>query len=64
MAKDTNDFSSFDTPYLVQPPKGAAEGPVDYGKASGVARDAFKDPMGVMPSEAKPKNIGPAGGEG
>lgn len=64
MAKDTSDFSSFDTPYQVQPPKGAAEGPINYGKASGVAREAFADPMGVMPEEAKPHNIGPRGGEG
>lgn len=64
MAKDRNDFSVYDTPYQTQPPKGSAEGPIDYGKASGVAGEAFRDPMGVMPTEAKQKNIGPGGGEG
>ena len=63
MAKE-NDFSNFDTPYMVQPPKGAAEGGIDYGKASGIAKDAFRDPLGVLPPDAKQKNIGPSGGEG
>ena len=63
MAKDRNDFSNYDTPLQTQPPKGAAEGPIDYGKAAGIARDTFHDPMGVLPEEAKGKNIGPAGGE-
>jgi hypothetical protein len=64
VAKDKNDFSNFDSPYQTQPPKGAAEGPIDYGKAAGIAGDAFRDPMGVMPPDAKQHNIGPRGGEG
>jgi hypothetical protein len=64
MAKDKNDFSIFDTPYQTQPPKGAAEGPIDYGRASGVAQEAFNDPLGVLPPDAKQHNIGPRGGEG
>lgn len=61
---NSNDFSAFDTPYQTQPPKDSAEGPINYGKASGIARDAFRDPMGVLPAEAKQHNIGPGGGEG
>jgi hypothetical protein len=66
MAKNgsKNDFSTMDTPYQTQPPSGSAEGPINYGKASGIAGDAFRDPMGVLPSEAKQHNIGPGGGEG
>ena len=60
MAK--NDFSNFDTPYMVQPPKGSAEGPIEYGKVSSIPE--AKDPLGVLPTEAKQKNIGPEGGEG
>ncbi len=61
MAK-SNDFSNFDTPYMVQPPKGAAEGGIDYGKISKIPE--ANDPMGVMPEDAKQRNIGPGGGEG
>jgi hypothetical protein len=64
MAKDRNDFDILDSPYQTQPPKGAAEGPIDYGRASGVAKEAFNDPLGVLPPDAKQHNIGPRGGEG
>jgi hypothetical protein len=64
MAKEKDNFSSYDTPYETQPPKGSAEGPIQYGKASGVAGEAFTDPLGVLPPDAKPHNIGPRGGEG
>lgn len=60
MAKDN--FSVFDTPYEVQPPKGSAEGPIEYGRVASVPE--ANDPMGVMPEEAKPRNIGPSGGTG
>jgi hypothetical protein len=60
MAKGDH-FSVFDSPYEVQPPKGAAEGPIDYG---GVAEaDMRTDPMGVLPKDAKPRNIGPSSKE-
>jgi hypothetical protein len=53
-----NNFDVFDSPYEVQPPKGSAEGPINYG---GVAEaDMRHDPMGVLPKDAKPRNIGPA----
>jgi hypothetical protein len=56
MAK--NNFDVFDTPYETQPPKGAAEGMINYG---GVAEaDMRNDPLGVLPKDAKPRNIGPA----
>ena len=58
----SNFFSNFDTPYQTQPPKGSAEGPIDYGKVTGVPE--FADPMGVMPDKATGHNIGPKGGEG
>ena len=60
--KKSNDFSVFDTPYQTQPPKGSAEGPIDYGKVSKIPE--ANDPMGVMPPNAKQHNIGPSGGEG
>ena len=57
MAKG-NHFDVFDTPYETQPPKGSAEGQIDYG---GVAEaDTRNDPMGVLPKDSKPRNIGPA----
>lgn len=57
MAKG-NHFDVFDTPYETQPPKGSAEGQIDYG---GVAEsDMRNDPLGVLPKDAKPRNIGPA----
>jgi hypothetical protein len=59
MAKDT--FSNFDTPYQTQPMKGAAEGPIDYGGVADIT--PANDPMGVLPKEAKPRNIGPASKE-
>lgn len=55
-------FSALDTPYETQPPKGSAEGPLEYGKVTQIPE--ANDPMGVLPSAAKPKNIGPGGGEG
>jgi hypothetical protein len=63
MAKDKNDFSHFDTPYQTQPPKGAAEGPIDYGQVASVASKDVRDPMGVLP-EGGGKNIGPKASEG
>jgi len=62
MAKKGNDFDTMDTPYQTQPPKGSAEGPIDYGKVAKIPEAA--DPLGVMPPDAKPHNIGPGGGEG
>jgi hypothetical protein len=62
MAKSRDFFDAFDTPYQTQPPKGAAEGPLEYGKVTQIASAA--DPMGVMPETAKQHNIGPQGGEG
>jgi hypothetical protein len=62
MAKDKNPFTNFDTPYMVQPPKGAAEPGIDYGKVTDI--NEAHDPMGVMPAAAKQHNIGPTGGEG
>lgn len=53
-------FSSFDSPYQTQPPKGSAEGPLNYGKVTGLPYD-MNDPMGVMPETAKQHNIGPKG---
>jgi hypothetical protein len=65
MAKSKSDFDNFDTPYEVQPPAGAAEGPIEYGAVVGpAAKGNFRDPTGVLPVEAKNKNLGPAGGEG
>ena len=61
MAKDH--FSNFESPYEVQPPKGSAEGGIDYGGVAEVADDARNDPMGVLPIAAKPRNIGPASKE-
>lgn len=61
MAKSKDYFSNFDTPYMVQPPKGSAEGPIDYGKVTSIPEAA--DPMGVMPTEAKQHNIGPGTGK-
>jgi hypothetical protein len=58
--KDT--FSNFDTPYETQPPKGSAEGPIQYGGVTEIS--PANDPMGVLPDTAKPRNIGPGGGEG
>jgi hypothetical protein len=62
MAKEKNYFSNFDTPYEVQPPKGAAEGPIQYGGVTNIPE--AKDPMGVLPPMGKEHNIGPRGGEG
>lgn len=61
MAKNRNDFDSYDTPYQTQPPKGSAEGPIDYGEVA--EADMRNDPMGVLPKDAKPRNIGPASKE-
>jgi hypothetical protein len=62
VAKEKNYFSNFDTPYQTQPPKGAAEGPIEYGKVTAIPE--ANDPMGVLPEDAKQHNIGPRGGEG
>lgn len=64
MAKDKSHFNVFDTPLEVQPPKGAAEPGIDYGGVARVADDEPHDPSGVMPEEAKPRNIGPSSSEG
>jgi hypothetical protein len=64
MAKGTNHFDVFDTPYETQPPKGSAEGGIDYGAIADVDAELVrKDPMGVLPVEAKPRNIGPSSKE-
>ncbi len=60
MAKG-NHWSNFDSPYETQPPKGNAEGPIDYGGVAEITE--ANDPMGVMPKDAKPRNIGPASKE-
>ena len=57
MAKG-NHFDVFDSPYETQPPKGCAEGGIDYGAVA--EADMRNDPMGVLPSDAKPRNIGPS----
>jgi hypothetical protein len=62
MAEKKSDyFSNFDTPYQTQPPKGSAEGPIDYGKVTTIPEAA--DPLGVLPEKAKQHNVGPKGGE-
>jgi hypothetical protein len=61
MGKDH--WTNFDTPLETQPPKGAAEGDINYGGVAEKANDKFNDPMGVLPSEAKAKNIGPSSKE-
>ena len=62
MAKKIRDyFTNFDTPYQTQPPQGSAEGPLDYGRVTEIPN--ANDPLGVMPIEAKPHNIGPGGGK-
>jgi hypothetical protein len=62
MAKG-NHFDNFDSPYETQPPKGSAEGVINYGGVAEVADDARTDPMGVLPKDAKPRNIGPSSKE-
>jgi hypothetical protein len=59
MAKDY--WTSFDTPLQTQPPKGSAEGGIEYGGVAQIPEAA--DPLGVMPKDAKPRNIGPASKE-
>lgn len=60
MAKD-NYFDAYDTPYQTQPPKGSAEGNIDYGGVTAIP--VANDPMGVMPKDAKLRNIGPSSRE-
>lgn len=60
---EKNHFSNFDTPYETQPVKGSAEGPINYGGVAQVASDEPNDPLGVLPKDAKPRNIGPASKE-
>lgn len=55
-------FTTMDTPYQTQPPKGSAEGPIKYGGVTSI--NDIPDPMGVMPEDSKPHNIGPRGGQG
>lgn len=62
MAKG-NHFDVLDTPYETQPPKGSAEGPINYGGVAEAADDTRHDPMGVLPRDAKPRNIGPSSKE-
>lgn len=50
-------FTTMETPYQVQPPKGAAEGMLDYGEVTNIPE--ANDPLGVLPADAKPRNIGP-----
>jgi len=57
MAKDKSDFTTMDTPYQVQPPKGSAEPGLDYGGVAGVAGREPRDPMGVMPENTKQKDV-------
>lgn len=59
MANKDNFLSNFDSPYQTQPPKGSAEGEIKYGEVTTI--DDARDPMGVMPNDAKPRNIGPKG---
>lgn len=54
-------LSNFDSPIQTQPPKGSAEGDLNYGGVTDI--DEARDPMGVMPKDAKPRNIGPASKE-
>jgi hypothetical protein len=60
MAKD-NAFDTMDTSWTVQPEKGSAEGPIDYGKAASSPEP--RDPMGVTPDVGKARNIGPSSRE-
>lgn len=62
--KERSHFTNYDTPYEVQPPAGSAEPNILYGGVAEVASDEPHDPLGVMPEDAKPHNIGPRGGEG
>jgi len=65
MAKKGKDhFSVFDSPYETQPPNGSAEPNIDYGEVAVIAGEEARDPSGLMPPDAKPHNIGPAGGTG
>lgn len=63
-ARVKDHFTSYDTPYETQPIAGSAEPGIVYGGVAEVASEEVKDPLGVMPADAKPRNIGPAGGEG
>ena len=59
MAKEA--FEPFDTSYTVQPPKGSAQGGIDYGKIENIP--PANDPLGVLPPDAKQRNIGPSSKE-
>lgn len=61
MAEQKNYWTNFDTPYQTQPPKGAAEGPINYGGIADIP--VANDPLGVMPKDSKPRNIGPSSKE-
>jgi hypothetical protein len=61
MARDRDNFSNFDTPYEVQPPKGSAETNINYGGVAEVAGDKVRDPLGVLPPEGKQGQVGPSG---
>jgi hypothetical protein len=65
MPRNGSAWDNFDTPLEVQPPPQSAEGPVDYGGFTIAARKGdFRDPLGVLPEEARLRNIGPPEGEG
>jgi hypothetical protein len=55
MARENSDFSALETSLQVQPEKGAAEGPIEYGA---VTKPQPRDPLGVM-VEGGGKQIGP-----
>jgi hypothetical protein len=64
MAKIRDHWDNYDSPLETQPPKSSAEPNIDYGGIAEVAGDKVRDPTGVLPEEAKQRNIGPHGGEG
>lgn len=53
-------WSDWDSGLPVQPDKGSAEPGINYGGVAGMADKAFRDPTGVLPADAKPRNIGPS----
>jgi hypothetical protein len=57
MAKG-NHWSNYDTPLETQSLKGSAEGQIDYGGVAEITE--ANDPLGVLPKDAKPRNIGPS----
>jgi hypothetical protein len=57
MAKDRA-FDTQETSWNVQPPKGSAEGDINYGKAASSPEP--RDPMGVVPEEPSTKKLAPS----